>query len=359
MDKKEELVTLVRAVQTGDHHAFTQLVKRFEAMAQAITYLWLGDRFLAQDAVQDAWLEVYRCLPALRSPEAFPLWFRRVLLKQADRITRRRTLLPLMDEHATTSLDADPLSVVEQRELQQMVRQALTRLPAEQQSSVLLFYFRQYSQADIAAQLGISPGAVRKRLFDARRRLREALAASLYDEQTRAYHKSANRQHRPVPVEGSIRMQAQILPLVVAFEDGYVSTRTGTHYMHSADGTLRVCGVWPRWKYTALALGVDLEHAGNITTVLVLAGYYRVRLTEKLARQLVELFSHTEELCALLIAISRLQALEAIPGQEEQWRDCHETYIWAANQGLTNEPSWAYRVAQELYGRPLSMMSRL
>jgi len=49
-----------------------------------------GDSGLAQDVAQEAFIDAYLSLGKLREPAAFPGWFRRIVLKQIDRVQRRR-----------------------------------------------------------------------------------------------------------------------------------------------------------------------------------------------------------------------------------------------------------------------------
>ncbi len=85
----DELRTQVVAAQHGDAEAFGEIVERFRAMAVATGYAMLGDVHLAQDAAQDAFIEAYLSLHALREPAAFPGWFRRIVHKNADRQLRK------------------------------------------------------------------------------------------------------------------------------------------------------------------------------------------------------------------------------------------------------------------------------
>jgi DNA-directed RNA polymerase specialized sigma24 family protein len=70
--------------------AFEELVLRFQDMAFACAYGRLGDRGLAEDAAQEAFVSAWLNLDQLRSPEAFPGWFRRILLRHCSRLARAR-----------------------------------------------------------------------------------------------------------------------------------------------------------------------------------------------------------------------------------------------------------------------------
>src|SRR6476646_525005 len=114
----DSLTALVIAAQAGDLDAFGQVVERFQRMAYAVAYTMLGDAHLAEDVVQEAFIEAYICLPKLREPAAFPGWFRRIVLKRGDRLVRGKTpmLLPLESAEQLLSGASDPAAAAETRE---------------------------------------------------------------------------------------------------------------------------------------------------------------------------------------------------------------------------------------------------
>jgi len=167
----EEVRSLVERSHGGDLEAFGRLVGRFQDMAHGYAYAILGDFHLAEDAAQEAFVEAYHSLAGLNDPAAFPGWFRRIVFKQADRIARRRRVrdVPLRNLADV----ADPAQAVEQREMRERVLAAVRALPDGQRTATMLFYIDGYSQDEIAAFLEISVTAVKKRLHDARRKLKE------------------------------------------------------------------------------------------------------------------------------------------------------------------------------------------
>ena len=84
----DPLDSLVRAAQEGDAEVFNRIVERFQDMACASAYAIVKDVYLAEDVAQEAFLEAYLTVAKLREPAAFANWLRRIILKQADRLTR-------------------------------------------------------------------------------------------------------------------------------------------------------------------------------------------------------------------------------------------------------------------------------
>ena len=101
----KDLTGLIAQVKLGDKQAYEPIVRRFQDMAVAYGYATLGDWQLAEDAAQEAFIAAYCELPALRDQQAFPGWFRRIVIKQIDRIRRRRPRDVVLDELSKVPAD--------------------------------------------------------------------------------------------------------------------------------------------------------------------------------------------------------------------------------------------------------------
>ncbi|MCE7987802.1 MAG: sigma-70 family RNA polymerase sigma factor [Caldilinea sp. CFX5] len=169
-----ELRVLVEAAQDGDRTAFGEIVTRFQDMAFAGAFALLGDVQSAQDAAQEAFWEAYRNLTKLREPAAFPGWFQRIVVGRAYRELRRQpvTLLPLESMADMAGNQPDPAEQVLTQQQQAEIAQALATLPEAQRLAVTLFYIEGYSYQEIADFLEAPLSTVKKRLFDARRKLK-------------------------------------------------------------------------------------------------------------------------------------------------------------------------------------------
>src|SRR6266436_6134742 len=179
----EALSSLVRAAQGGDLGAFDEIVGRFQDMAYASAYSMLGDAQLAEDAAQEAFLEAYLNLAKLHEPAAFPGWFRRIVFKQGDRLTRGKHIptMPLENAFDMPLADLNPATVVERRETNLRVRRAIDELPDHERTVTLLFYSTGYALKDIAAFLEVPVTTIKKRLHDARKHLKESLVDVVRD----------------------------------------------------------------------------------------------------------------------------------------------------------------------------------
>ncbi|MDE0055141.1 MAG: sigma-70 family RNA polymerase sigma factor [Gammaproteobacteria bacterium] len=207
------LPRLVDRAKTGDEVAFGTLMLRFQGMAVSFAYGRLVDRDLAEDAVQEAFLEAYFCLDRLRIPEAFGSWLRRIVLKQCDRIARRAQLSTTpLDETMADDLASTPIDVLEHARKVRAVRDAINALPEHERVVTVMFYVSEMPQKEIAEFLEVPVSTVKNRLFSARNRLRAEkspvvaeslcdLTPSMEDCVTERIHRILDRLRRASPAQ--------------------------------------------------------------------------------------------------------------------------------------------------------------
>ena len=166
---------LVREAQAGDITSYEHLVIRFQASAFSQAFSVLGDSHLAEDAVQDAFIEAYLKLSLLRTPEAFASWFHKIVFTACSRITRRRTLPTSSLEEAERIADTseNPAEHLEREQREQTVHLAIQALPDSLRVVTALYYIGGINQHGIADYLGLTEATIKKRLFEARKKLKE------------------------------------------------------------------------------------------------------------------------------------------------------------------------------------------
>jgi RNA polymerase sigma factor (sigma-70 family) len=165
---------LVAASRTGDRKAFGLLAARWHGKLVSHAWRLLGDGDQAQEAVQDAWVEIVRGLSRLSDARAFPAWAYRIVSRRCATMVRgeigRRKL---GDALTTEPLPTEEVAASE-FDLAQM-RGAIRTLPPEQGAAVALFHLEEMSVAEVAVALDVPAGTVKTRLMHARRKLRAAL----------------------------------------------------------------------------------------------------------------------------------------------------------------------------------------
>ncbi len=170
---------LVERSRAGDVAAFEELVKRHQARAYAIAYRLLGRREDAQDVAQEAFARAYFRLAEFRGTAQFRTWLYRILVNLATDVLRRRKPEVPEDQAAYQMVDTgyNPGENFDRQELRQNIEEAITALPTDLRTVILLRELEGLSYADIARVIRRPVGTVMSRLFHARRRLQQSLSA--------------------------------------------------------------------------------------------------------------------------------------------------------------------------------------
>ena len=166
---------LLEAIADGDERALGALYDRFGRVAYGLALRILRDRALAEDAVQEAFLAVWRSADAYRRERAKPgTWILTLVHRRAVDLVRRedRRRGDPLDEAPEAVGDAVP-DQADLREQRAVVQQALVTLPTEQREALELAYYGGYTQSELAERLGVPLGTVKSRMFAGLTRLRE------------------------------------------------------------------------------------------------------------------------------------------------------------------------------------------
>ncbi len=174
MPASDEL--LFRRVQEGQREAFGQLVGRYQGRAFNVALRLLGHRQDAEDAVQEAFLKLYRSRASFNSRWRFSTWFYRVLTNACvDALRLRRVSVPVSEAHLGAGLS--PEDMLRAAERNRILARALKAVPVEARVVLTLYYGEGRSYREIGAVRGTSVNTVKTHLRRGREALRRALQA--------------------------------------------------------------------------------------------------------------------------------------------------------------------------------------
>jgi RNA polymerase sigma factor (sigma-70 family) len=166
---------VVRA-QQGDQGAFATLATATYGRLNRVAQNILGDLQLAEDATQQAVLEIWRSLPRLREPDRFEAWSYRILVNACyAEIRRSKRWIAGMD--LETELDPDAGRAITGVVYRDQLERGFRRVPVDQRAVLVLHHYLDMTLAEVANVLDIPVGTAHSRLSRAMAALRAALEA--------------------------------------------------------------------------------------------------------------------------------------------------------------------------------------
>jgi RNA polymerase sigma-70 factor (ECF subfamily) len=183
---------LIRRFQRGQPRAFEALYDRFKDYVYRTAFFITRNGNEAEDATQEAFLDVLRALPNYRvdGPARFETWLYRVTVNRCRSRMRRKRLPSAewddIEERLERIPEKAPYNEPEKETLRQERAAALWKsvdaLPESHRTVILLRYQQELSYGEIAQALGISEGTVKSRLYHAHHKLKAALESVEIEE---------------------------------------------------------------------------------------------------------------------------------------------------------------------------------
>ena len=175
------LRTELPAARRGSHEAYGRIVRACQNTVTAIALAITGDVQASEDIAQEAFLSAWQQLDRLRNSASFLPWLRQITRNLARDWLRAQAQRPLSGEAAEIAIGmaADPSPEPADRllrgEAEAAAEEIISALPDDSREVLLLFYREGQSSRQVAALLGLSDEAVRKRLSRARASVRGEL----------------------------------------------------------------------------------------------------------------------------------------------------------------------------------------
>ena len=183
----EECLFVLR-LKANEDSAYDELVRTYSASIFHVAFRMLGDTAEASDAVQETFLKVFRNIGGFRGDASLKTWIFKIAFSEILNRLRwwkrryRSSTVSLDDDanghdngHYVTDLKPTPEEMLESKEREDSIQQALRKLSGDHRSIVVLRDIEGFSYTEIADVLGISIGTVKSRLARARADLKKSL----------------------------------------------------------------------------------------------------------------------------------------------------------------------------------------
>lgn len=173
---KDESITLMQRISRKEYAALLILMKEFTGPLTSFAYRFLGSRELAEEAVQDVFLNLWRKADtwqpkALLSTYLFQLTRNRCIDETRKASFKKHDEIPEDFRDSSVSV----LERFERNDREKAVKKAVSSLPENQRTALLLCYYEDIPQKEAATVMKISISALEGLLFRAKKSLKETL----------------------------------------------------------------------------------------------------------------------------------------------------------------------------------------
>jgi len=164
----------IERILAGDTQSFSCLVAKYEKMAYTIALRILENREEAEEAVQDAFVKMYRALSDFHFDSKFSIVYRTALTA-----LRQQRMFVSYEEAGPVDLSNDEVesatALLEREDRKEMIARTLKKLPADEALLLTLYYLEECSVEEICQITELSASNVKVKLFRGRKRFYEVL----------------------------------------------------------------------------------------------------------------------------------------------------------------------------------------
>jgi len=154
---------LIKRCQLSDLGSFSELYHLHRKKALGTAYLISNQKGIAEDIVQESFIECFKKIKGIKDPEAFEAWFYKILVRTGWRMVKKHNHIIPMDDQNMEGLRAtmDLNSELDSSETNMVVNEALAQLSLPLKTVVILYYFNDMSIERISNVLGCFQGTVK------------------------------------------------------------------------------------------------------------------------------------------------------------------------------------------------------
>lgn len=169
---------LVGSIANGDAEAVRPLIERYKKPLAAVLQRALGSSPDVDDVFQEVWIRVVRSAHRFDPEQRFSAWLFAIAWNLVKDRWARRAPHDEVDLTSLASTERSPEELAVARDRAERVREMVGRLPERLAQAILLRYFEELSEKEVAARLGVPVGTVKSRLHHGLRKLAEVLDES-------------------------------------------------------------------------------------------------------------------------------------------------------------------------------------
>lgn len=183
MEHKDDIY-FIEKVLAGQSQYYSYIVERYQDIVFSIALKVLRNREDAEEMAQETFIKAYKSLNSFKGTAKFSTWLYRITYNNCISELRKKKIhfsstdeIEIKDEAQELNLDG-----ISEENRAKVIKDALSKLPEEEYTLVLLYYFEEQSIEDISQIRGLSESNTKVKLFRARKKLYTILNEMLKDE---------------------------------------------------------------------------------------------------------------------------------------------------------------------------------
>lgn len=195
--KEKNLKSVVEKAQCGDEEAFQELYMFYKKQAYYLALKITNCDADANDVVQDTFIQINRSLSSLRDPMLFKSWMSRIVVSKCNRIFAKNRYSTIDPEILANSnkviernIEANPKKFLNKKNEEQILMKLLGEMKPKHREVLVLSYFCQYKQSEIAEMLDISVNTIKSRTMYAKDELKQLVESYEHHNDYRFHFRS-------------------------------------------------------------------------------------------------------------------------------------------------------------------------
>jgi RNA polymerase sigma factor (sigma-70 family) len=184
-DKRMIDLNIIERCQLGEEAAYDELYEAMYKKSLWTAYLIAGHMDIAEDIIQEAFLECFRNIKKLNKPELFPVWFNRILVRISWHIVykeKKKSVTNYDDDLILTLTDDNnDFEEIETKQTNLSIRKAINKLKPTMRMTIILYYYNNMTIKEISSALNCFEGTVKSRLYYAKKLLQKDLKHEFND----------------------------------------------------------------------------------------------------------------------------------------------------------------------------------
>lgn len=175
---------LIHQICNGNPQAFRYLVKQYERLVFHVAARLLNQQEDLEDVCQEVFIKVHQKLPGFRGDSKLSTWIATIAYRvSVNHLKKRKPDVDIGEsqyeliQHSRVS-DENPEQLTQKKELKEMVKKMVDRLPEQYRTVLSLYHLEEYAYNEIVEITGLPEGTVKNYIFRARKLLKEMVEKS-------------------------------------------------------------------------------------------------------------------------------------------------------------------------------------